>query len=246
MYFKKWGLFIGIGVLFLPIGLLITLLQALLLHATNVVGVQVGQGSSGAAGFLALALGTTLTLIGLGLVQAATARALIELDADRSIGPVHAYRLSLARARRLFRALPVAVVIVSLLATSFYLLPVAIWLAGRWALVVPVVELEDLRARDALRRSRALTRRRWLKVASLVVAGGGLVLLLGPLIGALLILATNAPFWLVNVIAAVIYAVTMPIVALTTAYVYFDCRVRDELRPEETDDRLPAEVGLPV
>jgi hypothetical protein len=246
MYFRKWGLFIGIGVLFLPIGLLITLLQALLLHATNVVGVQVGRGSSGAAGFLALALGTTLTLIGLGLVQAATARALIELDADRSIGPVHAYRLSLARARRLFRALPVAVVIVSLLATSFYLLPIAIWLAGRWALVVPVVELEDLGARDALRRSRALTRRRWLKVASLVVAGGGLVLLLGPLIGALLILATDAPFWLVNVIAAVIYAVTMPVVALTTAYVYFDCRVRDELRPEETGDRLPAEVGLSV
>jgi hypothetical protein len=140
----------------------------------------------------------------------------------------------------------VAVVIVSLLATSFYLLPIAIWLAGRWALVVPVVELEDLGARDALRRSRALTRRRWLKVASLVVAGGGLVLLLGPLIGALLILATDAPFWLVNVIAAVIYAVTMPVVALTTAYVYFDCRVRDELRPEETGDRLPAEVGLSV
>jgi hypothetical protein len=246
MYVRQLPLFIGIGVLFLPIGVVITLLQALLLHATNVVGVQVGQGSGGAAGFVALALGTTLTLIGLGLVQAATARALIELDADGSIGPVHAYRLSLVRARSLFRALLMAVVAVSLLATSLYLLPIAIWLAGRWALVVPVVELEGLGARAALRRSRSLTRRRWLKVASLVVAGGGLVLLLGPLIGAVLILATNAPFWLVNVIAAVIYAVTMPIVALTTAYVYFDCRVRDELRPEETGDRLPAEIGLSV
>ena len=72
------------------------------------------------------------------------------------------------------------------------------------------------------------------------------MLLLGPLIGALLILATDTPFWLVSVVAGVIYAVTMPFVALTTAYVYFDCLVRDELRPEETGDRLPAEIELNV
>jgi hypothetical protein len=140
----------------------------------------------------------------------------------------------------------IAVVAVSLLATSLYLLPIAVWLAGRWALVVPVVELEDVGALAALRRSRRLVRGHWLKVASLVVAGGGLVLLLGPLIGALLILATNAPFWLVNVVAGVIYALAMPFVALTTAYLYFDCRVRDELRTEEAGDRLPAETGLAI
>ncbi|HTN80269.1 MAG TPA: hypothetical protein VMK16_11385, partial [Acidimicrobiales bacterium] len=76
------------------------------------------------------------------------------------------------------------------------------------------------------------------------VAGGGLVLLLGPIVGALLILATSAPFWLVNVVAGAIYAVAMPFVALTTAYLYYDCRVRDELRTDETGDRLPAEIGL--
>jgi hypothetical protein len=244
MYVRRWSLFVGMGLLFLPIGVLITLLQAFLLHATNVFGVEVGRGSGGAAGFVALALGTTLTLLGLGLVQAATARALIELDADRPIGPLRAFRLSLLRARRLFTALLFVVVAVSLLATSLFLLPIAIWLAGRWALVVPVVELEDSGARAALRRSRRLTRRRWLKVASLVVVGGGLVLLLGPLIGALVILVSDAPFWLVNVIAGLIYAVTMPFVALTTAYVYFDCRVRDELAGEEKIDRLPAEIGL--
>jgi hypothetical protein len=136
------------------------------------------------------------------------------------------------------------VIVVSLLASSLYLLPIAIWLAGRWALVVPVVELEDAGALAALRRSRRLVSGHWLKVASLVVAGGGLVLVLGPLIGALLILGTSAPFWLVNVIAGAIYAVAMPFVALTTAYLYFDCRVRDELGTEEAADRLPAEIGL--
>ena len=176
-----------------------------------------------------------LTLLGLGLVQAATARALVELDAGRPVGPLRAYRLSLDSARRLFGALLIAVVVVSLLASSIFLLPIAIWLAGRWALVVPVVELEDCGALPALRRSRRLTRTRWLKVASLVVVGGGLVLVLGPLVGALLILGTSAPFWLVNVVAGAIYAVTMPFVAITTAYVYFDCRVRDELGLAEAE-----------
>ena len=246
MYIAQWPLFVGLGVLFVPIGLLVSLVQALLLHTTSVLGLEAGHGSSGAVAFVALALGTTLTLLGLGLVQAATARAVLEIDAGRGVGPLRAYRLSVVRAPQLFGALLIAVVAVSLLATSLYLLPIAVWLAGRWALVVPVVELEDVGALAALRRSRRLVRGHWLKVASLVVAGGGLVLLLGPLIGALLILATNAPFWLVNVVAGVIYALAMPFVALTTAYLYFDCRVRDELRTEEVGDRLPAETGLAI
>jgi hypothetical protein len=246
MYIAQWPLFVGLGVLFVPIGLLVSLVQALLLHTTSVLGLEAGHGSSGAVAFVALALGTTLTLLGLGLVQAATARAVLEIDAGRGVGPLRAYRLSVVRAPQLFGALLIAVVAVSLLATSLYLLPIAVWLAGRWALVVPVVELEDVGALAALRRSRRLVRGHWLKVASLVVAGGGLVLLLGPLIGALLILATNAPFWLVNIVAGAIYALAMPFVALTTAYLYFDCRVRDELRTEEVGDRLPAETGLAI
>src|SRR5262249_35889578 len=85
MYVARWPLFVGLGVLFVPIGLVISLLQWLLLHSTSVLGVEAGNGNSGVAGFLALALGTTLTLLGLGLVQAATVRALIELDAGRHV-----------------------------------------------------------------------------------------------------------------------------------------------------------------
>ena len=246
MYVARWPLFVGLGVLFVPIGLLVSLVQALLLHTTSVLGLEAGHGSGGVVAFVALALGTTLTLLGLGLVQAAAARAVVEIDGGRGVGPLRAYRLSVMRAPQLFGALLIAVVAVSLLATSLYLLPIAVWLAGRWAIVVPVVELEDVGALAALRRSRRLVRGHWLKVASLVVAGAGLVLVLGPLIGALLILATSAPFWLVNVVAGAIYALAMPFVALTTAYLYFDCRVRDELRTEEVGDRLPAEIGLSI
>jgi len=244
MYRRRAGLFLGMGVLLVPISLLITLLQAVILHATSIFGIQTGGESSGLTAFFALTIGTTLTLLGLGLVQAATARALVVLDRGEEVGVLDAYRLAFDSVVPLFGALLVATLAVSLLVSTFYLVPIAVWLAGRWALAVPVVELEEARAVGALRRSGELVRGHWLKVASLIVAGGAVVLVVGPLLGALLILVTDAPFWLVNVVAGVIYAVTMPFVALTTAYVYFDARVRLELEGEPHPAELPAEIGL--
>jgi hypothetical protein len=244
MYVERILLFVGIGLLLLPISLLITALQALILGATSVLGVQTGGENDGLAAFFVLAVGTALALLGLGFVQAATARALVEIDAGRPIGPLSSYRLALDSVAPLFGALVVAALVVSLLASSIFLIPIAVWLAGRWALIVPAIELEGASALGALRRSGRLVRRRWLKVASLIVLGGALALVVGPLVGVLLILATDAPFWLVNVIAGVVYAVTMPFVAVTTAYVYFDARIRDELAAELDPDHLPAEIEL--
>jgi hypothetical protein len=244
MYVERIRLFVGIGLLFVPISLLVALLQTLVLHATSILGVQTGGQSNGVVAFFVLAIGTALTLFGLGLVQAASARALVEIDGGRRIGPLRAYRLAAGSVAPLFGALLIAAVVVSLLASSLFLIPIAIWLAGRWALIVPAIELEGASAIGALRRSGRLVRRRWLKVSSLIVAGGALVILVGPLIGVLLILVTNAPFWLVNVIAGVVYTVTMPFVALTTAYAYFDARVRGELAGEREPGELPAEIGV--
>jgi hypothetical protein len=245
MYTRRIGLFVGIGVLLIPVALLITLLQALVLHATSILGVQTEGENNGVLALLVLAIGTALTLLGLGLVQAACARALVEIDQGRPINAVRAYRLAADSVRPLFGALLVASVAVSILASSIYLLPLAVWLAGRWALIAPVIELEHLSAARALRRSRRLVRRRWLKVTSLIVVGGALVIVIGPLIGVLLILTTDTPFWLVNVIAGVVYAIAMPFVGITTAYVYLDARARGELEPMSGVTELPAEFELP-
>jgi hypothetical protein len=82
-----------------------------------------------------------------------------------------------------------------------------------------------------------------LKVGSLTILGAAIALVAGPLLGALLILVTNAPLPIVDVVAGIVYAVTLPFVALTTAYVYFDMRVRDELAGP-VDDQLSAEISL--
>ena len=124
------------------------------------------------------------------------------------------------------------------------LIPVALWFAVRWALLAPVAELEDRGGRDALRRSAELVRGRWLRVGSLVVLGGLLALVSGPLVGALLIFASNSSLALLNLVAGIVYAVALPFVALVTSYVYFDARTRHELEPREAVDELPAEIAL--
>ena len=189
-------------------------------------------------------VGTALTFLGLALVQAATVCALVCLDEGRPVGPVEAYRVALPRVRPLIGAAAVLVVMWILLSTTAVLIPVAVWLAVRWSLLAQAVELEGLSAWAALRRSARLVRGGWLRVASLVGVGAGLALLAGPFVGALLILATNAPLPLLNLVAGIVYAVAMPFVALTTSYVYFDARARHELEPSEEPAELPAEVRL--
>ena len=242
MYITHWGLVVGMGILFIPISLLTALLQALLLRGTSVLGVESAAEGNNVLAFLVVAIGTALTLLGLGLVQAATASALVELDQGRAIGPVGAYRLARDSIRPLLGALVIAALIVSLLVDTIYLLPVAVWLAGRWALIAPSIELERLSPIAGLRRSWRLVRGKWFKVTSLIVVGAALAIVVGPLLGVALIFATSAPFWLVNLVAGFVYALTMPLVALTTVYVYFDRRVAHELGGEVEALELPAEI----
>jgi hypothetical protein len=245
MYASRWPLFVGIALVFLPITILNSALQAAVFQTSGIVGVETGGESGGLLALSAVAIGATLTLGGLGLVQAATAVALAEVDAGRRIDPLKAYRLALVRFPPLLGALVVPAVVVALLGFTVALIPVAVYLAGRWALVAQAVVLEGESSFGALRRSGELVRGRWFKVTSLSVVGAGLALVLGPVIGAVLILLTNAPFALLNVVAGLVYALAMPLVALTTTYLYFDAFVSLRLHPREDVAVLPSELPSP-
>jgi hypothetical protein len=242
MYSKRLPLFLGIGILALPISVIVTLLQAALIGASTILGVETEGEGGGILVYAVIAIGTALTLLSLGLVMAATARALAEIDAGRPTSPLRAYRLAFEYVWSLLGALVIVALIISALLASFFLIPIAIWLAVRWALIVPAVVLEDRSAAGALRRSGRLVRHGWLKTGSLSVVGAVLAIIAGPLLSALLILLTSVPLGLLNVISGLIYVVAMPFVALATIYVYFDMRVRDELEVEHHLEELPPEI----
>jgi hypothetical protein len=243
MYVAHLRLFVGLGLLLIPIVLVITAFQWLLLLAIGVIGSVTGD-LAGVFAYLAVAIGAALTLLGFGIVQAATACALVEIDAGRSIGPVQAFRLASSRSGPLLGAIGILVGMWVVLTTTTFLIPVAIWLAVRWSLFAPVVELESRSGIDALRRSAELVRRRWIRVGSLVGVGALLALAAGPLLGALLIFVSNSSLALLNLVAGIVYVVALPFVALVTAYVYFDARTRHELEPADDRVELPAEIPI--
>jgi hypothetical protein len=243
MYVERPRVFLGIGLVLIPVGVLIALLQWLVFRGVDLIAAVTGE-AAGLAALFALVIGTTLTFLALSLVMAATACALVEIDAGRSIGAVDAYRIAAARLRPLLGATALFVVAWVLLTVTTVLIPIAIWLAVRWSLLAPVVELEERSPREALRRSAQLVRGRWLRVGSLVGLGAAIALAAGPLLGVLLIFATDAPLALLNIVSGVVYALALPFVALVAAYVYFDARARHELEPAEEIDELPEEVAL--
>ncbi|HXV96023.1 MAG TPA: hypothetical protein VD695_05705, partial [Gaiellaceae bacterium] len=242
LYILRPRLFLGIGLLVIPISLVITGLQILLFAATSLVGIDPTAEGGGFRVGLGVWIGTVLTLLALALVQAACARAIAEIDAGREVGVRAVYRLAFDSVWALLGALAVAVGVLTLLGLSIFLVPIAIWLAVRWALLVPVVELEET-GLGALRRSGRLVRLQWLKVGTLVVVAAAIAIVSGPLIGALLILLVDAPFALVNVLAGLVYAVAMPFVGIATTYVYYDTLARERLAEREpAPTELPAEI----
>ena len=244
MYVRRPGIFLGIGLLLIPVTLVITLLQWLALEGLELVGISSTGESAGASALLAVFIGTTLALLALGLVQAATVCALLEIDAGRPVGPVTAYARALGRIRPLLGAAGLFVLAWLLLTTTAFLIPVALWVAVRWCLLAPIVELEEHRGLAILRRSGQLVRGRWWRTASLVGLSAAISLGVGPLLGALLIFVVDWPLAALNIVAGLVYAATLPFVGLVTAYVYFDARTRVELEPVVEQDELPAEIEL--
>jgi hypothetical protein len=243
MYVARPRLYIGLGLLLIPITLVITIVQWVLIHGIDLIGSVTGD-LAGVFAYLALVVGMTLTFLGFALVQAATACALVEIDAGRSPHALAAYRLALRRIRPLLGAVAIFVVMWVALSTTGFLIPVALWLGVRWCLLAPAVELEERSGVGALRRSRELVRGRWLRVGSLVGLGGLIALAAGPLIGALLIFVSNSSLALLNLVAGIVYAIALPYVALVTSYVYFDARAREATEPRDTRAELPAEISI--
>lgn len=242
MYAQRSPLFLGIGLVFVPIGIAGGLLTWLVVEVTRFAGVPNEGEGSGLLAAIGIGGAAALVVAGVSFVQAATVRALIAIDNGERVTPLGAYR----RVRNywtLIGSLSLAAVVIVVLGMTVILLPVALWLAGRWALLVPAAELEGRRPRASLRRSALLVRGRWWKVATLTVISILVAGLIGPILGTGLILATNAPLPLVNVISGLILWAAMPFIALTGAYAYFDARAATELAEPARPDELPEEVS---
>jgi hypothetical protein len=233
MHARNPRLFLGIGLLFLPLGLLITLVQFLVFRVSALDALVDEAGETNAfVDALALGLGLLFTLAGFAIMQAATAWALSEIDAGRSPRPLTAYRAVLPRLTSIVWALVFVAAVVVVLSISVVLVPVAVFLIVRWSLLAVVAGIEGGTAIGLLQRSAELARGNWWRTASILLVAV-VALLLGPAVGVVFLIFTGAAFDLVNLIAALVYVAALPFAAVLTTYLFYDLRGRDEAEAAE-------------
>jgi hypothetical protein len=243
MYRAHWPLFLGIGLMTLPISIAVTLIEWLVAGPRSAAGHASGE-QAGVVIAVAVAIAWAIGLVVFSLVVGATARAMLAIDADRPITPIGAYRDALRSLRPLTVAQLGTGATIALISSSLILLPVALWLLLRWALIVPALEIERLGAGDAIRRSARLARHGKLKIALLALAAVLLASVALPFFTALVILLTNVSLSAMNVLAGIAFAAMMPFVGIVATYLYFDARVHEETTDHTAPDALPAEIQL--
>jgi hypothetical protein len=233
IYGGRPRVFLGIGLLFVPLGILITLVQFLVFRVSTLDALVDEAGERNAfVDALAFGLGLLFTLVGFAIMQAATARALVEIDAGRPVTALTAYRGVLPRLRTLVAALVILVVAEIVLTLTVVLVPVAVFLLVRWSLLGVVEGVEGGSALGVLRRSAELARGHWWRTASILLVVV-VALLLGPAVGVLVLVFTGTAFDLVNLIAALVYVAALPFAAVVTTYLYLDLRERHEAAAAE-------------
>jgi hypothetical protein len=222
-YGNHLPLIVRLGVLFIALGALISVVQYCIYHLTGLshLADAVGESNAFVAGG-AMLIGVLITALGLVLTQSAAALTLASYDDEWRIRPLEGYRIALGRWRALLGAFVFVAVVVGVLSLTGFGVIFAAWLIVRWSLFAQVIAIENLAWREALSRSGRLVRGDWWRVALLTLFVTIFALALGPLIGAVLLLLTTASFNFVNLAAGFIYVFALPFAAIATTYLYFE------------------------
>ncbi len=220
-------LFLGIGVIFIPLAVVTALVQALLDTYTG-IGTFLNTTATDpiVEGVTALLFGQLSTIIASIGVSAAVAFALARIIEGGRPDTLEAFRGTFPRAGSLGRAWVQIVVIAGLLTITVVGIPIAIFYLVRKTVVTQACVIEDLHARPALNRSSELVRRHGFRVLAIAALVNVTAFLLGPIVGVLVLFLTSSSLAVINVISSLVYAVVVPYASIAIALLFYDLRRR--------------------
>jgi hypothetical protein len=173
-------------------------------------------------------------------------------DAGEPATPWAAVREIVPRLPTLLWAWFLAILTVSVLHATVIGIPFAILKAVDWTFAGQEIIFEKRKAREALSASTRHVRGRWWGVAGVDLAVFLVGVVIGPLIGALLIIFTDAPLWTVNLAGLAWFALALPFLITTLTLMYLDPRQQEEkaasawrrwFRIRRRESALPAEAA---
>jgi len=181
-----------------------------------------------------------IEVVPLGLAVAATTIVVASLRlGEERVGTMGAYGRALHHVWPLSGVLLRVVGIPLLLASTIVGIPFAIWYLGRTVVAVPACVIEDLGASASIRRSKQLSGGQLWRVCLLMTLTIVAALLVGPLVGAFVLLETHLPVLAANLFGVAVSAAVMPFVGIVTTLLFLDLRAR-EAEPREVPVAAPA------
>lgn len=226
---KRFALFVGISIAFIPAGIVASSLQAFLANNPPLealldlsdppLGIAIVIGAT--IGLAAFSIAYLVTIVGI-------TAALAELEQGNDITILGAYRAVWARISDLVRARLRAFLVLLLLTISIIGIPWAIRRGVLWIFLEQAILFDGADKNKARELSEQAVDGHWWRAATLSAAFtfGGLSL--GPLITAPLLLFTSTPLELLNAISSLIYMIVVPVIAVALALLYFDLKAHEE------------------
>jgi hypothetical protein len=229
VYRSRIALFIGIGLMAIPLGALAAIAQTLLFGVTGLSAVTDVAAEDPVIGALAAVLfGAFTTLIAAVLVYAACAEALDRIDEGGQPDALAAYRGTLPALLPLAWATLRMTIVAALLVVTVIGIPIAIVYLIRKAITLQAIVIEERAGTSGLKRSGDLVRGSEPRVFAVAALVNGTVALLGPIIGVAMMFVTPASLGLINLVAALVYVFVLPAAGIAIALLFYDLRIRTE------------------
>jgi hypothetical protein len=247
-YVDDWRVFVAIGLVLIPLGLLANLAQfAFVDYPPGKQLFQTMDASPGSRLAIALTIGGLQDLLGLVLVAPAVIAAVGEVEAGRRPTFAGAYRLVFARIRPLVGGVGRSIVIVTLLALSVVGIPWAISRAVRWLFVSQAVLLDGEGSRQSLTASARAVAGHWWRTAGNALFFWFVGVAPGPLIGLALLILAKPEVRYVNWLSSLIYAVLLPLSVIGMTLLYRNLKRDKQPTPNAASrtDRTVRRVGEP-
>lgn len=228
LYRRYAPLFLGIGIVFVPVATVAMILQEVVFDVTRIGAlVHASESDPFAAVVIPLLVGSLGTIAATVAVAGAGAAALARIDGGERPDALDAYRALVPRLGALAVASLRIVLVTTLLVVSVVGIPLAVLYLVRRSLVTQAIVLEGSGAAEAVARSSALVRGRSWRVLAVTGLANTVAALLGPLAGVALLFLTSSSLAVVNGVSSLVYAVVMPYVALVLALLYHDLTARE-------------------
>jgi hypothetical protein len=227
LYRRYRALFVGIGLLFVPIAALGIGVQQLLTRFTG-VGTFLDEVDSDpiVSGATALLFGEVSTILAGIAVTGAVAHALSRLGQGGKPDALEAFRGIWPRLGSLGLAWLRVIVVAGLLVITVVGIPVAVVYLVRKAVVTQACVIEDLRAAPALRRSSELVGGHGPRVLAISALVNVTAFLLGPIAGVVVLFLTSSSLAVINLISSLVYAFVVPYAGIALTLLFFDLRKR--------------------